>query len=233
MASKPQKNYSAGTAKDDLMTPGYALEPLLEFVPRTARIWEPAVGGGFLANALEHFGYQAVRSGFPASNQRNDEDFLAGYQPSEPWDIQITNPPFEPKIEWMARLLEIGKPWAVLVQDDTPALGSSQRMVRYLSPKIGLLWFSPRVAFRTPNKTFIPGQGWTWIEDDPKKKTFGKPVRSSAQFGCVWVTWGLGFTGNEERPLDHWTGTYRKGWENWHEGWNAAPPPLPPGLPRA
>lgn len=39
-------------------------------------------------------------------------------EPSKAWDIQITNPPFSKKIEWMRRSIELGKPFILLLPSD-------------------------------------------------------------------------------------------------------------------
>lgn len=223
MATKPQTNYTPGSSKDDLLTPAYGLEPLLPYLPKGARLWESAVGPGLLRAGLEHFGYAVTATGYLNSVQGQPE-WLSEDQnrftltPPE-YDIEVTNPPFSLKFDWMNQALQDGKPWALLVQDDTPATGAFLEMVQGLSPQPGFIWFAPRIAFKTPNKKLIPGEGWSWIEDDPKSKKFGKMVRSSAQFGTLWITWNLGFEGNVFlKPYTHWNRPYRTAWENWHLG---------------
>ena len=46
-----------------------------------------------------------------------DIDFFMD-EPSVAWDIQITNPPFSKKIEWLRRSLELNKPFILLLPSD-------------------------------------------------------------------------------------------------------------------
>lgn len=226
MASKPQVNYAPGTTKDDLMSPGYVLDPLLPYL--YGDLWESAVGDGHLAKTLRAYGYRVYASGFASSLARNEEDYLAGYTPPGAWDIQVTNLPFSLKVPWLKRAFALGKPFALLMQDDTPSLGGWQEMVIDLHPQPGLLWYSPRPGFMTPNKAeeFIPNEGWTWWEKD-KQTGKMKKVHSSAQFGTLWITWKLGFEGNVWAPQKHWKRPYRLAWERWHLG---DPVPFPGAL---
>ena len=72
--------------RDDCQSPPYAIQPLLPHLPKNARLWEPARGDGYLAQALIDAGYDVVTSCL-----QTGEDFFK-YEPAK-WDILVTNPP--------------------------------------------------------------------------------------------------------------------------------------------
>ena len=61
-------------------------------------------------------------------------------------------------------------------------------LVQQHDSKPGIIWFSPRVNFKMPNKEW-GGNG--------------------AQFPVAWFTFGMGFEGNKFVRMNHWTKEYR------------------------
>lgn len=127
---------------DECYTPYYAVDPLLEFVPKDKIIWCPfdEEWSAFYQTFKEK-GYKVIRSSLV-----DGEDFF-DYEPKE-WDILISNPPFSKKDEVLKRCYEFGKPFALLL----PA-NSIQGKNRYelFRNGIELLSFDGRVAFHTNN----------------------------------------------------------------------------------
>lgn len=111
---------------DDLDTPAEAVDALIPFLPQHPEmhywhICEPAPGREVLARHLGKKGYGVtipVAFGW---------DFL-----KTPWDYSeysaiITNPPFSKKAQFIARCMEIGKPWALLLPVTTLGVRACQK----------------------------------------------------------------------------------------------------------
>jgi hypothetical protein len=112
------------------------------------------------------------------SDLRDGQNFFTG-EPWEHWDIQVTNPPYGVKYEWLARSYAHGRPFAVLVPVDTIGAAAGQRLFDRYGAEF--LYLRPRVNFIMPNKgdplIIPPGQD--------------KPPTHSAQFPVMWWCWKL------------------------------------------
>ncbi len=184
-----RQNYEEGSQKDICQTPGYALEPLQTFVPlgKYQKVWEPACGEAILARQL---GKTTSVIGTDISGTVS-RDFLS-WELNEKYDAIITNPPFANRIEFMERCIELGKPWALLMPTETVSLKSFIELVKGLSPRLGIVWFAPRVNFKMPHKKW----------------------EGSAYFPVAWFTWNMGFEGNKFKLMGHWNKEYRKNFEH-------------------
>lgn len=81
--------YSSGK-NDECYTPDYAVEPLLEFIPKDKIIWCP-----FDTEESEFVKIISQTNPVVHSHIWNNQDFF-NYEPEE-WDIIISNPPFQGK----------------------------------------------------------------------------------------------------------------------------------------
>ncbi len=126
---------------DEVYTPFYAVEPLLEFIGKDKVIWCPfdeewsAFYRTFTTN-----GYTVLRSSL-----KDNQDFFE-YEPTEHYDIIISNPPFSKKDKILKRLYELNKPFAILLP-----VSSIQSQERYKLFKTGLelLVFDSRIGYFT------------------------------------------------------------------------------------
>ena len=76
------------SAGDEVYTPFYAVEPLLEFLPKDKKIWCPFdEEWSAFYQLLSEQGYEVERSSL-----NEGKDFFR-YEP-EKWDILVSNPPF-------------------------------------------------------------------------------------------------------------------------------------------
>ena len=97
------------SAGDEAYTPFYAVEPLLEFVPKDKVIWCPFdEEWSAYYQLLTENGYEVVRSSL-----KEGQDFFS-YEPNA-WDILISNPPFSKKNDVLKRAFDFGKPFALLL----------------------------------------------------------------------------------------------------------------------
>lgn len=172
MARLPQQNYKtkAGTSnpKDRCQTPSYALPPIIPYLnalqdklQRQLIVWESAAGEGLLADALEVYGYNVLRS-----DVLTGQDYF-GYEPLE-YDVQDTNVPFSRKYAWMKRAYELGKPFALLAPSSLMFTKSGAALFKRYGVEI--LCPSDRIDFKMVNL------GWDG---------------NGAQFHSSWFTWQL------------------------------------------
>jgi hypothetical protein len=93
---------------DDLFTPAYAVKPILEFIPEEVAVWcaFDTLDSEFVKVICEHrpVAYSHISFG---------QDFFE-YEP-DTWDILITKPTFSNKDKVIARALEFGKPFALMM----------------------------------------------------------------------------------------------------------------------
>jgi len=147
---------------DNCQTPPYALDPLWQYLPREARLWESAAGvDRLLYRALAERGYNVYPS-----------DLLSGYDffTFEPvaWDIQLTNPPWSKTYKWLKRSYELDRPFALLLKVEVLGAKTAQRL--FDKHGVEVIFLDQRIDFK------MPVLGWE-----------GK----GAQFPVAWFTWGL------------------------------------------
>jgi hypothetical protein len=123
---------------DECFTPSYAVTPLLKYLKQGTTIWCPF--DKEYSNYVKEFqkaGYKVI-----ASHIDSGENFFY-YEPEEPYDVIISNPPFSIKDEILKRLDELGKPYAMLFP--LPTL-QGQKRFQYLVGSQALI-FNKRVNF--------------------------------------------------------------------------------------
>lgn len=150
---------------DRCQTPPEALYPLLPYLPKGKRIWEPAAGMGYMVASLrDDHGFDVVGTDLLDGPHRN----FFTTQPECGFDLIVTNPPYTIKFQWIKRCYELGKPWALLMPTETISAAAANTLFELYGMEQIVL--RPRVRFRMPNI------GWK---------------KSRPQFPTVWYTWGL------------------------------------------
>ena len=138
---------------DEMYTPFYAVTPLVKHLKNSGykTIWCPfdEEWSAYVRTFREE-GLNVIRSSLS-----DGKDFFE-YEPDEPYDVIISNPPFSRKDEVLCRLDELGKPFAVLLP-----LNSLQGKSRFSVFKAGiqLLSFDQRIGFHTPKSMETPIEG--------------------------------------------------------------------------
>ncbi len=128
------------SAGDEVYTPFYAVEPLLEFLPKDKKIWCPFdEEWSAFYQLLSEKGYDVTRSSLSEG-----QDFFS-YQPDD-WDILVSNPPFSKKDDVLKRAFSFGKPFALLLP-----VNSIQGKKRFeiFQNEIQMLVFDGRVNYHT------------------------------------------------------------------------------------
>jgi len=87
---------------DDYMTPAYAWEYIRKYIPTNKIIWEPFYGDGTSGKILCELGFEIIHE---------KEDFFENNK----GEIVISNPPFSLKKEIITRLVELNKPFILLM----------------------------------------------------------------------------------------------------------------------
>jgi len=87
---------------DDYMTPKHAWEDIKEYIPADKVIWEAFYGDGKSGTLLQELGYNVIHQ--PVDFFENDLG-----------DIIVSNPPFSKIKEVVKRLIELDKPFIMLL----------------------------------------------------------------------------------------------------------------------
>jgi hypothetical protein len=86
---------------DDYMTPKYAFENIMQYIPKDKIIWESFYGDGKSGEYLKELGFDVIHE--PIDFFENDLG-----------DIIVSNPPFSLSKEVMDRLYELDKPFIII-----------------------------------------------------------------------------------------------------------------------
>jgi hypothetical protein len=91
---------------DDYMTPKSAWVSIMHLLPRDKVIWEPFYGNGDSGRYFRELGFNVIHE---------NEDFFENNK----GDVVVSNPPFSLKKEVIKRLVELGKPFMLLMPSAT------------------------------------------------------------------------------------------------------------------
>ncbi|AIA83135.1 DNA methyltransferase [Podophage Lau218] len=152
---KTKNNNSKNPASDEYYTPPEGIEPLVKFLNKELRYYEPTAGKS------QRIVKYLTSKGFNITGSKPDEDFLKG--DFSDYDAIITNPPFSNKGDFIERCYEIGKPFALLMPVST--IQGQKRGKRFIEDGIELLVLNKRVSFIKPDNTIAgsPSFGVAWF----------------------------------------------------------------------
>ena len=150
------------TKHDDYMTPKSAWEAIKHILPKDKVLWEPFYGDGRSGEFLRELGFQVIH---------NDEDFFQNNH----GDIIVSNPPFTMIPEVLEKLLELGKPFVLIMP----------------SPKICTQYMRKLFAKNdSPIQIIIPRKRIQFV-----KLVDGKvpeDYSSKCNFDCFYYCWKMG-----------------------------------------
>lgn len=131
--------YSAGR-NDECMTLPYAVEPIIKYIPTGSTVWCPfdKEDSQFVIQ-LREAGLRVIRS-----HIAEGKDFY-NYEPSEHWDLIVSNPPFTNKKGIFERALSFGKPFALIMSNTW--LNDSAPKKLFKEHDLQLLMFEQRMLF--------------------------------------------------------------------------------------
>ena len=114
----------ANSGNDEFYTPPYAVEPILKYIKPNSTIWCPFDAEySWFVKMIKNKGCKVIHSHIDEG-----QDFFSMEVPE--CDYIISNPPYSLKGEILARLFEIGKPFAMLV--GVVGLFESQKKIQYV-----------------------------------------------------------------------------------------------------
>lgn len=97
-------------ASDEVYTPAYAVKPLIKYIKEDSIIWCPFdMDFSEYVKVLKNAGFKVIHSHIDENKNFFD------YEPNEPYDYIISNPPFSIKDMVLQRLDELNKPYAMLL----------------------------------------------------------------------------------------------------------------------
>jgi len=131
--------YSSGS-NDECITPAYAVEPILKYIPKGAKVWCPfdTLESEFVKQITKQQGsvlYSHISLG---------QDFYRT-NPSQDWDMIISNPPFSNKRRIFERALSFNKPFALLMSNTW--LNDAAPKQLFMEKALQLLMFDKRIRF--------------------------------------------------------------------------------------
>jgi len=132
--------YSKGN-NDECYTPAYGVQPILEFIPPSAVVWCP-----FDTEDSEYVKQISKNNRVIRSHIAEGKDFYH-YEPTEEWDMIVSNPPFTNKRGIFTRALSFNKPFALLMSNDW--LNDSAPKQLFSQKDLQLLMFDKRIRFIT------------------------------------------------------------------------------------
>ncbi len=130
--------YSRG-GNDECVTPGYAVEPVLKYIPKDAIVWCPFDDPG-----VSEFVKQISKTNQVIASHINLQGDFYEYEPSR-WDIIISNPPFTNKRKIFERALSLGRPFALLMSNTW--LNDAAPKQLFMDKDLQLLMFDKRIEY--------------------------------------------------------------------------------------
>jgi len=134
---------------NDMYTPDYAIDYITDFLPKDKVYWESCYWEWHLAESLKKRWYKVVWYKWL--------DCLIN-QPSEDWDIWLTNPPFRWNKKFIKRALELWKSFISLQRLEH--LWWKEAMEVFNNPDIQVIIPEKRIDYLTPK--ILRGEKTWW-----------------------------------------------------------------------
>jgi len=133
---------------DESYTPAYGVKPILKYIPKWATIWCPFdKPESEFVKLITTNGNRVI-----ASHIDDGKDFFE-YEPTEAWDIIISNPPFKKKRQFFERALSFGKPICLLMTCAWLNDKYSKWVFKEANREMQLLMFDKRIHFKQNGNT--------------------------------------------------------------------------------
>ena len=128
---------------DEAYTPAYGVRPIIKYIPQGAVVWCP-----FDDENSEFVKQIKETNKVHYSHISNGQDFF-NYEPTEHWDVIISNPPFAGKRQIFERALSFNKPFALIMTNTW--LNDSAPKQLFHDKDLQLLMFDKRMKFTNPD----------------------------------------------------------------------------------
>ena len=125
---------------DEYYTPSYAVYPIIKYLKQGSTVWCP------FDTEESNFVQVLTKEGFNViyGHIETGQDFFKVDVPK--CDYIISNPPYSLKGEVFKRLIEIGKPYAMLINFQG-IFDNKNRFEMFKNNRTEMLWLSPRVNY--------------------------------------------------------------------------------------
>ena len=125
---------------DEYYTPSYAVYPIIKYLKQGSTVWCP------FDKEESNFVQVLTKEGFDViyGHIETGQDFFKVDVPK--CDYIISNPPYSLKGEVFKRLIEIGKPYAMLINFQG-IFDNKKRFEMFKNNRTEMLWLSPRVNY--------------------------------------------------------------------------------------
>lgn len=139
-------------ASDEVFTPAYAVKPIVKYLDMYCNKSNYTIWCPFDTEESEYVkifrkeGYNVI-----ATHIDGGQNFFY-YEPEEPYDFIISNPPFSIKDDIIKRLYELNKPYAILLP--VPSL-QGQKRFPYMKDCQALIFDKRINYYMTPDKKEI------------------------------------------------------------------------------
>lgn len=144
--------YSAGS-NDECLTPAYAVQPILEYIPAGEIVW-----CAFDTAESEFVKQISKTNPVKFSHIKDGMDFYE-YEPDE-WHILISNPPFTNKRKIFERALSFNKPFALIMSNTW--LNDAAPKQLFVEKDLQLLMFDKRIKYNDNNKITFSSSYFCW-----------------------------------------------------------------------
>ncbi len=146
---------------DDYMTPKYAWENIKEFIPKDKVICEAFYGDGKSGKYLQELGFDVIH---------NDDDFFENNN----GDVVVSNPPFSKSKEVLTRLVELNKPFILILPSSKINTQYVRNLFKDQDDKLQIIIPKKRIHF--------------------EKKVNGKSLenwKNGCNFDCFYYCWKI------------------------------------------
>tara|TARA_R100000541_G_C1873560_1_gene81255 strand:+ start:17 stop:523 length:507 start_codon:yes stop_codon:yes gene_type:complete len=146
---------------NDFMTPSYVWEQINDYIPKDKVIWEPFYGDGESGKDLTNLGCSEVI--------HEQEDFFENNK----GEVVVSNPPFTIKKEIIQRLVELDKPFILIM----PVSTMCYKYSRVLKNHIQIIIPPKRIKFKRYDKA--------------TQTIYKEWEKHSAAFDCVYYCYKM------------------------------------------
>ena len=138
--NKAYLNAGHNSASDECMTPYYAVDPLVKYIPKGKKIWCP------FDKAWSAFVQILKKDNIVLYSHIDEGQDFFNYQPDD-FDLIISNPPFSVKDQVLERCYTLGKPFALLLPVNS--IQGKKRVKMFQAYGLELLIFDTRINYHT------------------------------------------------------------------------------------
>ena len=147
---------------DDYMTPNSALEAIIDYIPKNKVIWEAFYGDGHSGEYLKTLGREVIHQ--PVDFFENDLG-----------DVVVSNPPFSKSKEVLTRLVELNKPFILILPSSKINTQYFRNLFKDQEEKIQIIIPRKRIHFLKLIDGKVP-EKW----------------KNACNFDCFYYCWKIG-----------------------------------------